>query len=280
MAGVHADLGQEASGLEVREVALDGGAFAAERAVRFLLRSGQPVIRHVGMALAGKGTRIIVVGGERFRWVVAPDGEPGLAVIVERAIGHGQRMATWVEHGTIITPGLVAQIIRDALERGWTPRELGKQITFRVEAPTERQSTSPDDHPTREDFDQTASPFQDPQSFVDAWSGMPPNQIPDNLDNVGSGWHPLLLRLHEQLLATSSGYRVDRLKEKYGTLRLYISGRFISAEAKRLVRAAEEESSRICEYCGNPARETGHAWTKTLCDNCAGPRPDTGRVGH
>lgn len=71
--------------------------------------------------------------GERFRWVVAPDDEPGLAVVVERADGHGRRMVTWVEHGTIIAPGLVAQIIRKALEHGWTPRETGEQLTFRVE---------------------------------------------------------------------------------------------------------------------------------------------------
>lgn len=85
------------------------------------------------MALARKGTRIIVIDGVRFRWVVAPDDEPGLAIVVERADGHGQRMATWVEHGTVITPGLVAGIIRKALEHGWTPRKSGEQVTFRVQ---------------------------------------------------------------------------------------------------------------------------------------------------
>ncbi|MFI7128429.1 hypothetical protein ACIBQ1_22190 [Nonomuraea sp. NPDC050153] len=85
------------------------------------------------MALARKGTRTIVVDGASFRWVVAPDDEPGLAIVVEQAEGSGQRMVTWVEHGTIITPGLVAEIVRNALDHGWTPHELGKQITFRVE---------------------------------------------------------------------------------------------------------------------------------------------------
>jgi hypothetical protein len=85
------------------------------------------------VALAKKGTRIIVVAGDRFRWVVAPDDEPGLAIVVEREDGHGRRMVTWVEHGTIITPGLVARVIRTALDHGWTPRESGEQVTFRVQ---------------------------------------------------------------------------------------------------------------------------------------------------
>lgn len=85
------------------------------------------------MTLARKGTRIIVVDGERFRWVVAPDDEPGLAIVVERADGHGQRMVTWAEHGTVIAPGLVARAVREALELGWTPHERGSQVTFRIE---------------------------------------------------------------------------------------------------------------------------------------------------
>src|SRR5258707_12617716 len=85
------------------------------------------------MALARKGTRTVVVDGALFRWVVAPDDEPGLAIVAEQASGHGQRMVTWVEHGTVIAPGLVAEVIRKALEHGWTPRERGKQVTFRIE---------------------------------------------------------------------------------------------------------------------------------------------------
>jgi hypothetical protein len=41
--GVHADLGQEAPGLQVREAVLDGGTFAVEQAIRSLLRVGEAV---------------------------------------------------------------------------------------------------------------------------------------------------------------------------------------------------------------------------------------------
>ncbi|WP_405980952.1 hypothetical protein [Streptomyces sp. NBC_00158] len=84
------------------------------------------------MGIAEKGTRTIVVDGERYRWVVAADDEPGLGIVVVHAEADGQRMVTWVEHGTVIAPGLVAVVIRRALERyGWTPRERGKQLTLR-----------------------------------------------------------------------------------------------------------------------------------------------------
>lgn len=241
------------------------------------------------MALARRGTRVIVVDGERLRWVVAPDDEPGLAIVVERAEGQGQRMVTWVEHGTIITPRLVAQIIRDALEYGWTPRELGRQITFRMEPSTGRPApiTPPLQGPpdvdagsenvsqqlpgSSHDVGSDRYSFQDRQDYV-GWGEIEPNQIPHHLVSVGSGWRPLLLRLHEQLLAIHSGYGIAQLKEKYGMLRIYLSGS-PGGELGRLVAGAEQESSRTCESCGNPGvTRDGLSWIKTLCDDCHGLR--------
>ncbi|RAY11641.1 TraR/DksA family transcriptional regulator [Actinomadura craniellae] len=128
-----------------------------------------------------------------------------------------------------------------------------------------------------------------------------PGQIPDHLDHVGRGWHPLLLRLHEELLAVSPGYAVNQVKEKYGTLRVYLVSGLLrgpylttgewpddrqAAEmgreddaARRLVAAAEEESGRTCESCGAPGRARQGAWIKTLCDGCHGPCPRAAREG-
>ncbi|EFL14825.1 predicted protein [Streptomyces sp. C] len=84
------------------------------------------------MGIAKKGTRTIVVDGERYRWVVAPDDEPGLGIVVVHDEVDGQRMVTWVEHGTVVAPGLVEVVIRRALEHhGWTPRKRGKQLVLR-----------------------------------------------------------------------------------------------------------------------------------------------------
>ncbi|GLY86724.1 hypothetical protein [Actinoallomurus iriomotensis] len=119
-------------------------------------------------------------------------------------------------------------------------------------------------------------------------------QIPDHLDFVGPGWHPLLLRLHEQLLAVSPTYSVQQVKEKYGTLRVQLytgllrhlnmgntdwpdpdqSARYKAEDdaARELVHVAEQESAGICESCGNPGTPRERAWIKTLCDDCAGYR--------
>jgi hypothetical protein len=85
------------------------------------------------MAMAKKGTRLIDVDGERYRWVVAPNDSPGMAIVVvhEEEVD-GQRLVTWVDHGVVVAPGLVAGVIREALRsHGWTPRGRGKQVELR-----------------------------------------------------------------------------------------------------------------------------------------------------
>lgn len=84
------------------------------------------------MALAKKGTRLITVDGVRYRWVVAPDDEPGMGIVVERAEAPAQRMVTWVDYGAVVTPRLVAGMIRQALDQGWTPERRAAQIVFRI----------------------------------------------------------------------------------------------------------------------------------------------------
>jgi len=51
------------------------------------------------MTLAKKAVMHITVNGARFRWRVAPNDEPGMAIVVESVSSTGQRMVTWVEHG-------------------------------------------------------------------------------------------------------------------------------------------------------------------------------------
>lgn len=118
-----------------------------------------------------------------------------------------------------------------------------------------------------------------------------PKHIPDHLDFVGSGWHPLLLRLHGQLMDVSPTYSVQQVKEKYGVLRVHLdvglmrhlslghtdwpdadqAARYKAEDdaAIALVRAAEQESARTCEACGKPGEPRDRAWIKTLCDDCA-----------
>ncbi|MGV9847478.1 hypothetical protein ACWDWU_01550 [Streptomyces sp. NPDC003442] len=62
-------------------------------------------------------------------------------------------------------------------------------------------------------------------------------QLPDRLRTVGPDWHPLLLRLHEQLLAIDPGYEVDDLKENLGAI------------LNRRGDAMEGWSKAVCNNC-------------------------------
>ena len=83
------------------------------------------------MALKNQGTRQIVVGDVTYRWTVAPDDEPGLAIVVELAAAPAQRLVTWVDHGTVIAPGLVRETIQHALAHGWQPGQPGADLVRR-----------------------------------------------------------------------------------------------------------------------------------------------------
>ena len=58
-----------------------------------------------------------------------------------------------------------------------------------------------------------------------------------------------------------------QVKEKLGTLRFYVDGG--DATTQGMIQMAEAMSSRICELCGNPARDNkGSGWLHTTCTVC------------
>lgn len=81
---------------------------------------------------------------------------------------------------------------------------------------------------------------------------------------VGNGWVPLVLELHEKLVAINPGYEIDQIKEKFGGLRYYVGP--VGEEARKLIDEAEEKSFTICEVCGEPGVPRGGGWIKTLCN--------------
>ncbi len=92
------------------------------------------------MTLAKRATRTITVNGGRFRWRVAPNDEPGMAIVVESAPAQGQRMVTWVDHGNTISPWLVRRAILNALQSGWHPQKSGAELTFRLHGLIQREN--------------------------------------------------------------------------------------------------------------------------------------------
>ena len=89
----------------------------------------------------------------------------------------------------------------------------------------------------------------------------------------GAGWYGLLNELHESIERIAPGYTVSQVKEKFSSLRYYITlPKDVTPEdAKeiyRLIDKAERKSETICETCGNPGKYCDFGWMKTLCDNC------------
>lgn len=88
------------------------------------------------------------------------------------------------------------------------------------------------------------------------------------------GWYNLINELCSKLVALHPNIRADQVKEKYGTLRFYISSegkvpREVMDKAYALEDEYESKSASICEECGNSGILRGGGWLKTLCDQHA-----------
>lgn len=93
--------------------------------------------------------------------------------------------------------------------------------------------------------------------------------------SCGDGWFDLI----DQLCGNIQSYidnnkhlnvpqvTVDQVKEKFGTLRFYVTG------GNELIRGmiwfAESMSGRICETCGAPGKRRGRGYIYTACDEHA-----------
>ena len=90
------------------------------------------------------------------------------------------------------------------------------------------------------------------------------------------GWFALIDRLSAkveaharviQALEAKPIPEVVQVKEKFGTLRFRL--RKWDARVARWVAAAEAESARTCELCGNPGGPDPGNLTRTVCDEHA-----------
>ena len=106
-----------------------------------------------------------------------------------------------------------------------------------------------------------------------------------------TGWDWILADLNAKLKYLDFNYRINQVKEKYGTLRFYyeplIQKEVVLDIMDDVVQKAEELSASTCELCGNSSRcaiasrgvkydstvgiKYNGGWYKTLCDTCAEP---------
>jgi len=86
----------------------------------------------------------------------------------------------------------------------------------------------------------------------------------------GDGWLPILEELFEgfQKLVDKrddTSFKVEQVKQKYGTLRVYHNG---GDEYEALVDRAEAMSEFTCEVCGQQGMMRDDGWMMVRCDRC------------
>ena len=97
----------------------------------------------------------------------------------------------------------------------------------------------------------------------------------DQRHDVGEGWQPLIQKLHEDLTALDPAYTVEQIKEKFGGLRYYIGfsedrDEETTRQMDALIWAAEEQSVKTCETCGEPGSVRNYRyWLTAACDEHA-----------
>ena len=104
------------------------------------------------------------------------------------------------------------------------------------------------------------------------------DRIPDHWGKYlpDPGWDDLLLDLDGRLAEIDPSYTVLQAKEKFGTLRFYVSASDGAAPGssdrmREQIMLAEDKSAHICEVCGADGAKARHTgWIKTLCDDCMG----------
>ena len=85
-----------------------------------------------------------------------------------------------------------------------------------------------------------------------------------------SGWNKLANELFEELDKLPEEIHLLQVKEKYGSLHVYVSG--ASEKAQDTIDWYEELSRHVCERCGEfytSKERISHGWVKTLCLKCA-----------
>lgn len=111
-----------------------------------------------------------------------------------------------------------------------------------------------------------------------------------------SGWDWILQDLNAKLEYLDFNYKINQVKEKFGTLRFYYTPQITKGVVRDLmddaVSTAERYSATTCELCGKSSMMSDsskgvefdktvslkysnngnpNGWLKTLCDTCAEP---------
>lgn len=98
----------------------------------------------------------------------------------------------------------------------------------------------------------------------------------------GDGWFDLIYKTCKDIEAECVKLKVpdtawpqaSQIKEKYGTLRFYVTG--AHSNVYDIIEAAEAASETLCEDCGAAGKERAGGWIHTTCDSCEAVRNKKG----
>jgi hypothetical protein len=93
----------------------------------------------------------------------------------------------------------------------------------------------------------------------------------------GDGWYSiieeaaaklelLIVEWSKATLENEYHPRASQIKEKFGTLRFYLSSG--TDEMYEVVEIAERKSAFVCEECGKKGKLRGKGWLYTRCAKC------------
>ena len=109
-----------------------------------------------------------------------------------------------------------------------------------------------------------------PELFRDCTAPITHSLMPFGCE-CGDGWEPIIREACAKLDVVrrdrNATLRFVQIKEKFGSLRLYMTG--YDDEVERIIMDAEENSERTCEDCGAPGMIREGGWLRCQCDDCA-----------
>lgn len=109
--------------------------------------------------------------------------------------------------------------------------------------------------------EQTEHEFIDLVDVLCNKHGFPPTQCASDLP---PGWARILDTMLKDLRVIQYQGEIAQVKEKLGTLRVYLSE--MNKQADKIVAIAEAESETTCQDCGDPGQLRAGGWLRTLCD--------------
>jgi len=113
--------------------------------------------------------------------------------------------------------------------------------------------------------------YKYPNLYADIWKDPMQTCMAWGVE-TGIGWFELIEKMSEKLepICKKYGCKMSQIKEKFGTLRVYMSHypKEVEKEIDDIIDEAERESEKTCEECGKPGKLYTKGWCMVRCDDC------------